>query len=116
MLAGAVGLGPNKLDVGATVVEDVLEVTDAAGPEVGAPPKLENSPPGAADVVVLGAAVLELAGGAPNRLVVAAGAEVAGLEPNKFETAAVGAEAEDPVGWGPPNGLEVLAAEAADAG
>jgi hypothetical protein len=116
VLAGTVGLGPNKPDVGAAAVEDGPGVPDAAGPEVGAPPKLENSPPGVADVVVLGAAVLVLAGGAPNRLAVAAGAEVAGLGPNKFEAGAVGAGAEDPVGGGPPNGLEVLAAEAAGAG
>jgi hypothetical protein len=116
VLGGAVGFGPNKPDVGAAAVEDGAEVPDAAGLEVGAPPKLENSPPGVADVVVLGAAVLVLAGGAPNRLAVAAGAEVAGLGPNKFEAAAVEAGAEGPAGWGPPNGLEVLPAEAAGAG
>jgi hypothetical protein len=115
VLAGAVGLGPNKPGVGAAAVEDGAEVPDAAGPEVGAPPKLENSPPGVADVVVLGAALLVLAGGAPNRLGVAAGAEVAGLRPNKFEAGAVEAGAEGPASWGPPNGLEVLAAEAAGA-
>jgi hypothetical protein len=116
VFAGAVGLGPNKLDVGAAAVEDGPEVPDTAGPKVGAPAKLENSPPEVADVVVLGAAVLVLAGGAPNMLAVAGGAEVAGLGPNKFEVAAVGAGAEGPDGWGPPNGLEVLAAEAAGAG